>query len=503
MRRRNRPRPTSVRPFLNQLDGRCLLSSGLTPAQLTSAYGLSAISFTAASGATVTGDGSGETIALIEAYHDPSLVSGLHRFDHAYGLPDPHLTVINQAGSRTNRGWASEEALDVEWAHAIAPGANILVVEARSQSPQGLFAAVNRARNTPGVVAVSMSWGFSEVPDETSFDALFTTPAGHTGITFVAASGDSAAVEYPATSPNVLAVGGTSLLLSASGGYGAEAPWYAGGGGYSSVEPEPGYQLAIQSTGLRSTPDVAFDADPNTGVNVYGPSPSTFVRGSSWQVVGGTSLGAPAWAAIIAIADQGRALAGKSSLDGATQTLPALYSLPSSDFHPVDTASSWDGFGFTFGAFDPSSGSGGLSFWPWGGLGSESGTSAGAPGAANTATGLGTPDGGALVFGLAQSTLAAPLASSTGAGLGGYAPVERAEKGSIRSIPIGRSRIGNPSSVTQDHDVVEYGLIGIGRDAELAAKRVIHGCGEKDQQTDKCRENGDEDCMEPDIFDPV
>jgi len=83
---------------------------------------------------TVKGDGSGETIALVEAYHDPNLVSDLHTFDQEFNLPDPVLTVNTQKGAKSNVGWAAEESLDVEWAHAIAPAANILVVEAKSQS---------------------------------------------------------------------------------------------------------------------------------------------------------------------------------------------------------------------------------------------------------------------------------------------------------------------------------------------------------------------------------
>src|SRR5262245_45379841 len=107
-----------LRPLLEPLDDRCLLS-GLSPAQVLSAYGLRDISFTTSSGATVKGDGSGETIALIEAYHDPNLASDLQSFDRAFNLPDPSLQVVNQAGSRTNSDWAAEETLDVEWAHAI------------------------------------------------------------------------------------------------------------------------------------------------------------------------------------------------------------------------------------------------------------------------------------------------------------------------------------------------------------------------------------------------
>ncbi len=299
--------------------------------------------FQSASGAIVPGNGGGETIALIEAYHDPSLAADLHVFDQANDLPDPQLTVIDQAGTKTNSTWASEESLDVEWAHAIAPGANILVVEARSQTLKNLLSAVDTARKSPGVVAVSMSWGFNEFADETVDDAHFTTPAGHAGITFVAASGDNglrAGAEYPAASPDVLAVGGTTLNLNAAGNYLSETAWHDSGGGYSLYEPEPSYQDSIQSTGYRSTPDVAFDANPNTGVEVY----ETPLHGGqgAWQTVGGTSLATPAWAALIAIVDQGRALAGEDSLDGPTQTLPALYSLPSTDFHVVGASAAED-----------------------------------------------------------------------------------------------------------------------------------------------------------------
>ncbi len=121
-------------------------------------------------GTTVKGDGTGETIALIEMYHDPNLASDLHTFDQQYGLPDPTLDVINQAGNQTDNGWALEESLDVEWAHAIAPGANILVVEAAPgrtmtrKQLQNLMTAVNTASTTPGVAVVSMSWGFTSSP---------------------------------------------------------------------------------------------------------------------------------------------------------------------------------------------------------------------------------------------------------------------------------------------------------------------------------------------------
>jgi hypothetical protein len=371
-----RHRRRAFRPTLDQLDVRCLLS-GLTPAQVTHAYGLDAITFTTPSG-PVKGDGSGQAIALIEAYHDPTLASDLETFSKTYNLPSANLIVANQAGTVTNSGWALEESLDVEWAHAIAPAATLLVVEAHSQSRASLLAAVNGARNTSGVVAISMSWGFNEFAREASYNGYFATPAGHQGVTFVAASGDSGPLgaEWPSVSPNVLAVGGTSLNVSPAGQYFSESAWVDSSGGYGRFQVEPGYQRSIHGAGKRSTPDVAFDGDPSTGVAVYQTS---FTTGQgSWVTVGGTSLGTPAWAAIIAIVDQGRKLSGLGSLDGPTQALPALYSLPATDFHPIA---------------------------PLGRSG----------GSANTSTGRGTPVGPSLVADLVASRLTMPL-SASGAG---------------------------------------------------------------------------------------
>jgi len=335
-----------LRLDVDRLEERCLLSAGVLsggyfPAQVKAAYGLNAINFTSQSGQTIAGDATGETIALVVAYHDPNLAADLHAFDAGFGLADPTLTQVNLAGpTNTNDAWAGEETLDVEWAHAIAPGATIVVVEAISDSTDNLLAAVNVARFTPGVVAVSMSWSGPEIANERSYDSFFTTPSGHAGITFVAATGDTGAsggAQWPAASPNVLSVGGTSLAINAANGYGGESAWSGSGSGLSRYEAEPTYQRGIQSSGRRSVPDVAFLADPNTGVVVYSTNPSNNAGG--WQVVGGTSLGTPAWAGIVAIIDQGLALAGKGSLDGATQLIPRLYALIASDFHTVGIAS--------------------------------------------------------------------------------------------------------------------------------------------------------------------
>jgi hypothetical protein len=322
--------------------------SGYSPSQIRHAYAFDQITFNG-----LVGDGTGQTIAIVDAFDDPKLVnstdanflsSDLHHFDQNFGLPDPpQFTKVGQTGgaptTTTSSGWILETALDVEWAHAIAPGANILLVESNTDNDPDMFAAVAWAADQPGVCAVSMSWGehesdISSPAQELADDASFVRPGGHAGVTFIAASGDAGAPpEYPSVSPNVLAVGGTTLALSGNN-YAGESAWSGSGGGVSAVEAQPSYQhgLVPLSTTDRTTPDVAYDADPGTGFPVY----QTF-GGAGWYQVGGTSDAAPQWAALVAIADQGRALGGVGSLDGPSQTLPALYGLPASDFHDVTT----------------------------------------------------------------------------------------------------------------------------------------------------------------------
>jgi hypothetical protein len=326
--------------------------SGNTPAEIAKAYEANAITF-----GSVVGDGAGQTIAIVDAYDDPDLVdtsapgyssSELAEFDQAFGLPDPPsfmkvnengsaaaLPGVDPAGAGNPTGnWEVEEALDVEWAHALAPAASIVLVECSSDSGASMYQGVVTAAALPDVSVVSMSWGSSEFAAETTYDGDFTTPAGHEGVTFVAATGDDGSPgDYPAYSPNVVAAGGTSLHLSADGTYQSESAWSDSGGGISTREPEPAYQEGVQQTRARTIPDMAFDADPDTGVAVYDSynNPSS----KPWEEIGGTSLAAPSLAALIAIADQGRVLAGQTTLDGATQTLPALYSLPATDWNAV------------------------------------------------------------------------------------------------------------------------------------------------------------------------
>ena len=329
-----RPRRKRFRPIVDRLDDRCLLSaspSGLSPAQIEAAYGLS----------TSPTTGAGRTIAIVDAYNDPYIQSELSAFDAQFGLAAATLTVEGQTGvgSRlpaTDSGWAEEEALDVEWAHALAPGAKIVLVEANSENTSDLLAAVQTASKS-GASVVSMSWGLSDTARSSraqaqlnqtfaQYDGYFTTP----GVTYVAAAGDSPGSEWPASSPNVVAVGGTSLSIS--GGTVSQTVWSQTGGGVSGYESEPSFQSAVQSSGRRTTPDVSFDANPYSGVSVYSLFSSS--RSGPWLTVGGTSLGAPSWAAIIAAVDQGRGTSLSSS-----QTLTALYNLPSSAFSAVSGGS--------------------------------------------------------------------------------------------------------------------------------------------------------------------
>ena len=310
-------------------------------------------------GGAIAGNGAGQTIAIVSAYDAPTIGSDLKKFDSQFGLPNPpsFLKYYQPGVTRRDAGWALETALDVEWAHAMAPGANLVLVEARSASLGDLFNAVNFARSLSGVSAVTMSWGTGEFFGENAYDSLFSTPAGHVGggglpggISFVAASGDTGAwsgVSYPAASPNVLSVGATSLSLGAGAAYSGESGWTDSTGGFSALEPAPAYQLSAQvasglSYGLRTVPDVAAVGDPSTGVSVY--DSFSYAGRSGWLTVGGTSASAPQWAGLIAVADQGLALAGRGSLANAQS---ALYVISSSAFHNV--ASGFNGYSASSG----------------------------------------------------------------------------------------------------------------------------------------------------------
>src|SRR5262249_13571394 len=156
---------------------------------------------------------------------------------------------------------------------------------------------------------VSMSWGASEFLGQTYYDSIFRTPFGHDPVAFVAASGDggaSAGAQWPASSPTVLAVGGTRLTVDAQGNYLGEMAWSGSGAGYSQAYTDVAIRGNTVVSGPRAVPDVAYAADPGSGFLVYNSVPDAKGR-TGWFRVGGTSAGAPQWAGLIAIADQARA----------------------------------------------------------------------------------------------------------------------------------------------------------------------------------------------------
>jgi subtilase family serine protease len=280
--------------------------TGLSPAQVKSLYNFS----------TSTTAGAGKTIAIVDAYDDPGAANDLNTFNSTFGLPactvaNGCFTKVNQTGGtrypRSNSGWALEISLDIQWAHAVAPGAKILLVEASSNSFTNLLAAEDYAKTHANYV--SNSWGGSEFSGETNYDAHFVQP----GVSVFVSAGDSGLpAQYPSTSPNVISVGGTTLNCNGGSGCNAtsttlnaapngETGWNSSGGGCSAYETATPAQAAfnqygqVNCGGRRATPDVALDADPASGVAVY--DSTTYLGVTGWFTVGGTSASSPMWAA--------------------------------------------------------------------------------------------------------------------------------------------------------------------------------------------------------------
>ncbi|WP_322042173.1 S53 family peptidase [Paraburkholderia sp. J67] len=308
-----------------------------TPAQIRAAYGLPPLptSWTGLSATQLAQMGAGQTLYIVDAMSDPNIAAELAAFNQKFGLPacattaiSPSATlplpkapsascqfsVVNStlAGGMTatapayDSAWATEIALDVQWAHATAPLARIVLIQAPGNMSDALLAGVSLA-NAMGPGVVSMSFGGAEG----SWTAQTNSAFAGTGMTYVAAAGDDgASVEWPAVSPNVLAVGGTSLTYN--GAARTEAAWSGTGGGISRYTPVPGYQTsAVPGMGTltaRSVSDVSFNANPYTGQYVATLAPGTSTP--AWYGVGGTSLSTPQWAGIVAIANAIRAQNG-------------------------------------------------------------------------------------------------------------------------------------------------------------------------------------------------
>jgi subtilase family serine protease len=306
-------------------------SSAFSPLQIRHAYGFD----------QVANQGAGQVIGIVDAYDDPNVQADLTLFSKQFGLPacttsNGCFREIFQGNKRpaANANWSVEIALDVEWAHAVAPQATILLVETSSNSFGNLLAGVDLAVGN-GASVVSMSWIVGEFSGESGYDNHFAS----NGVTFVAASGDNGTgVAYPASSPYVVAVGGTTLILDSHGNYQSETAWTGSGGGLSSFEHEPLFQaqfrIPYDARGTRGVPDVAYNANPSTGFAVYD---SFGINGSSgWLQVGGTSAGSPQWAALIAIANSLRAASRKAHLSGIHTPIYAIAKSAGSNFLGVN-----------------------------------------------------------------------------------------------------------------------------------------------------------------------
>ncbi|OIJ97666.1 S53 family peptidase [Streptomyces monashensis] len=273
--------------------------TGYGPSDLQSAYGLTS---------AASANGSGETVAIVDAYDDPNAESDLATYRSQYGLPactsgSGCFSKVGQDGSSSNlptadSGWAGEESLDLDMVSAVCPNCNILLVEASSASEADLGTAVNEAVKL-GAKFVSNSYGGAESSSDTTYDSSYYN---HPGVAITASAGDSAyGAEYPAASQYVTAVGGTALSKDSSSRGWSESVWHTSstegtGSGCSANDPKPSWQTDSGCSN-RMIADVSAVADPATGVSVY----DTY-QASGWNTYGGTSASSPIIASVYALA---------------------------------------------------------------------------------------------------------------------------------------------------------------------------------------------------------
>jgi subtilase family serine protease len=284
--------------------------TGYSPKQLRSAYGVSGV----ASGQPIIG--------IVDAYGYPWVYSDLKVYSGQFNLPDlpkchgdiasspvPCIQVVNQNGGKrlpktVDDGWATEQSMDVQTAHALCENCSILLVEANTNGFGDILPAENTAANL-GASVISNSWGSAEFSTESSGDAQFFT---HPGVVMTASTGDhgyAGGVLWPASSPNVIAVGGTSLFLKDNGKkYLLEVAWIGAGSGCSAFEQRVNWQPWLSGCATtRMVSDISADADPNTGAAVYDSNPDTCMGGVvCWFEIGGTSLSSPIVAGLAALA---------------------------------------------------------------------------------------------------------------------------------------------------------------------------------------------------------
>ncbi len=336
-----------------------------TPASLGCVYNLVSKPVVGCNPNVVTEDppGGTRTIASVDAYDDPNAISDLNAFSSQFGLPlvnSNTFKTVYASGPRPAQdptgGWEAEESLDIEMTHAMAPGANIILVEAASNLNTDLYAAVQVAAGLVGPDGgeVSMGWGSPEYSGETSNDStVFATP----GVVYVASTGDTPGTEYPSVSPNVVAAGGSTVRRNPfTGNLTGQSVWQDAGSGPSYYESRPAYQNAVESAfpliarNHRGVPDVAFDSDPHTGAWIYDSTPNSDFPvgefdGSNWYIYGGTSLAVPGVTGIINAAGHFAA--------SSTAELTRIYNhrIFPTDFHDIATGNcgAYDGFSAAVG----------------------------------------------------------------------------------------------------------------------------------------------------------
>ncbi len=275
--------------------------AGETPASLGCVYDVvsNPISGCPINGTNQVPSGGSGVIVIVDAYDYPSAAADLATFSSTFGLPAANFSVVYASGRKPSNGcssgWQGEESLDIEWAHAMAPNAQIVLMEASSASNSALYQAVTAANSYiaahGGKGEVSMSWGGSETSNESSSDHYFT----QSGVVYFASSGDSPGVIYPSSSVNVVSAGGTQVNRS-NGNYTNQTAWSDGGGGASKYESRPSFQSSISGIvgSKRGTPDLSFDASGGSPVAVYN---SNCYGG--WLEVYGTSVASPSLAGIV------------------------------------------------------------------------------------------------------------------------------------------------------------------------------------------------------------
>jgi len=361
------PNVQALQPSVNSFNGAPPFSDYAfeTPASLGCVYDLVSTPVAGCNPNSVTENPTGgtRTIAIVDAYDDPNAMSDLNAFSTQFGLPlvnSGTFQVVYASGSRPAQdptgGWEAEESLDIEMTHAMAPGANIILVEAASNLNSDMYPAVQKAASLVASDGgeVSMGWGSPEYSGETSYDStVFATP----GVVYVASTGDTRVPEYPAVSPNVVAAGGSTVRRNVfNGNLIGQGVWQDGGSGPSYYEARPAYQNAVDSAfpliarNHRGVPDVSFDSDPYTGAWIYDSTPiADFPEGefddSNWYIYGGTSLAVPGVTGIINAA-------GHFSASSAAE-LTKIYNHRNfpTDFHDIasGTCGAYDGFAAVVG----------------------------------------------------------------------------------------------------------------------------------------------------------